>query len=174
MNNYQQQRTVDSVYNSRQTIIDDKHKMPFEMFHERGSLSYKNDSIKATHDSSLLNQAFFSQSNIDQIQNMIRHDIYKMSNGMYTIGKQSNTELIIIMRSIYFQYARHLLDNTTIRDQVEELNIKVVRDSVPKILSQIQQYYGYMRDSTTMHDPMELPKPGRVFGRKVNTPQPPF
>ena len=67
-----------------------------------------------------LSQTFFSQQNIQIIQNGIRAGVYHKSNGQYTIGPQDCDSLKIVMRSVYLQHAANQPNNIT--QQVAELN----------------------------------------------------
>lgn len=167
-------RTYDSVVDSRKSFIDKKPKKPYFLFQESGIPEYGNNVIKADFDKDMLNQLFFSKENISQIQNSLRFKIYQLSEGKYTIGNQSETELIIVMRSIYYQHSRNINDKNVIKEQIKNLNQLVVKEISPKILSQIQQYYGYMRDSTKRMDPLPNPENTNLFARRNNNPTAPF
>jgi hypothetical protein len=80
-----------------------------------------------------LTQLFFSRINMDRIQNQIRYKVYLVSNGEYTIDRQSDTELEIVMRSIYLQYSQNL--NCRLAEQVDNLNKLCVDWAVPRIMS---------------------------------------
>ena len=54
-------------------------------------------------DETPLSQAFFSQQNIQMLQNGIRAGVYNRSNGQYVIGPQDCDSLKIIMRSVFLQ-----------------------------------------------------------------------
>ena len=69
--------------------------------------------------SNSLSQAFFSQQNIQIIQNGIRAGVYQRSNGQYVIGPQDCDSLKIIMRSVFLQYAAN--QPTNINLQIAEL-----------------------------------------------------
>ena len=71
-----------------------------------------------------LSQAFFSQQNIQIIQNGIRAGVYHKSNGQYTIGQQDCDSLKIIMRSVFLQYSANQPKN--ISQQIEELKINYI------------------------------------------------
>jgi hypothetical protein len=167
-------RTVDSVNNARQVVIDTKQKNPYILFQETGIPQYGTNIIKADFDKSTLNELYFSRENLEQIQNSVRFNVYTLSEGKYTIGKQSDTELIIIMRSIFFQHSKNITNKDTIKAQISELNKLVVNDISPKILSQIQQHYGYLRDSTKRMEPHELPKNTNLFSRRITNSTTPF
>jgi len=167
-------RTIDSVNNARQVIIDTKHKNPYILFHESGIPNYGTNVIKADFDKNILNNLYFSRENVEQLHNSIRFNVYTLSEGKYTIGKQSDTELIIVMRSIFFQHSKNITNEDTIKNQISELNRLVINELVPKILSQIQQHYGYLRDSTKRMEPLPNPKNTNLFGRRISNPTTPF
>lgn len=111
---------------------------------------------------------FFSKDNINNIQNVIKHLIYKELNQV--IDTQDPTELMIIMRSIFLEYHRHpkLLDEgmdevtkkallKQYSNEVARLNELVINESVPKIISQIQQYLDYLRDASAPRIPFKNP-----------------
>ena len=79
-------------------------------------------------DETPLSKAFFSRENIQIIQNGLRADVYRLSNGEYSIGQQDNDELKIIMRALYLESAINL--PTNIREQVAALNQRVLKHCV--------------------------------------------
>lgn len=92
-------------------------------------------------------RAFFSKHNIDHLQEQMIQQVYQKSCGNFKISRQSDDELLIIMRSIYLQYTRNLPFD--IEGQVNELNKQVLLYAVPNILTRAQGYLGYMRDQNT-------------------------
>lgn len=96
---------------------------------------------------------FFSEKNINALQEGIRYRIYNETNGKHIIGRQSDTDLKIIMRSIYLQYSKNLPNN--IVEQVRELNKKVLDWSIKEILSNLKQFDMYRKDISTMPVPLE-------------------
>jgi hypothetical protein len=99
---------------------------------------------------------YFSEANMDRVQNMIRYHVWLGSNKRHIISKQSAIELEIIMRSIYLQHARNL--PCKIGEQVHELNKMVVTWCVQKILSEVDQYLNYLQNLDTLPQELELPK----------------
>jgi hypothetical protein len=65
-------------------------------------------------------------------------------------------ELKIIMRGIYYQYARNLETNLT--EQVDDLNKKVINWSVPHVLSAVDHYHYYINDISHLPVPMQQPQ----------------
>ena len=102
-----------------------------------------------------LSITFFSQQNIQMLQNGIRAGVYKKSNGQYTIGQQDCDSLKIIMRSVYLQYAANQKNN--ISEQVAELNNIVLNYCVQQVYSEAQGYMKYINDASTLVVPIAHP-----------------
>ena len=100
-----------------------------------------------------VSSVFFSNNNIDLLQFGIRNRILNDTQGKYQIGKQSETDLKIIMRSIYFQYGKNLAEN--IKEQVLDLNTRVIEWSVNEIISNIKQSERYIMDISTLPVPLD-------------------
>ena len=113
----------------------------------------------------VLNQLFLSPENIENVQQRIRYEIYKASNQQHIIGRQSERELVIVMRSIYFTYGKNL--PTNIKGQIQDLNDLVVQEVVPGILSAIQGDLRYLWDASTQPMPLALPQNMSNKGMKV-------
>ncbi len=92
----------------------------------------------------LLSKLFFSSKNIEIIQNAIRYEVWKTTDKNAVISKQSDTELLIVMRSIFVQNAKHRPDNIT--QQISDLNDLVVKAVVPGIISEATAHLSYLRD----------------------------
>lgn len=117
------------------------------------------------HEATELNQTFMSQQNLDLLQDRLRYEVYKQSNGEFVIDRQDDTNLQIIMRSIYLQYSKNRPDK--MREQIQELNDLVIQDAVPKILSQIVGYKSYLvRASSGNPVPLSHPENLNSAGRK--------
>ena len=101
-----------------------------------------------------LSNAFFSEQNIQIIQNGIRSGVYKKSNGKFTISNQNEDTLKIIMRSIFLQNAKHGKDVTS---EIITLNKLVCDYAIPQIYGEADGYMKYKRDVSTMAKPMQRP-----------------
>jgi len=95
---------------------------------------------------------FFSCNNIDVLQDGLRYKIYQLSNGKHVIGRQSDQDLKIIMRSIYLQYSKNLSNDVV--GQVRELNGLVLDWAVKEVFSNVKQYDKYVIDVSTLPTPM--------------------
>ncbi len=60
-----------------------------------------------------LENTFFSDENISLINRQLILSVFKKSNGQIKISDQSKESLIIVMRYIFLEYARHLPYNIT-------------------------------------------------------------
>ena len=102
-----------------------------------------------------LSQAFFSQQNIQILQNGIRAGIYHKSNGQYIIGPQDCDALKIIMRSVYLQHAANQSNN--IPQQITELNKIVLDYCIKQVYGEAQGYMKYIDDVSTLVVPISNP-----------------
>jgi len=102
-----------------------------------------------------LSRTFFSQQNIQILQNGIRAGVYHKSNGQYIIGQQDCDSLKIIMRSVYLQHSANLTNN--ISQQVSELNKIVLDYCIQQVYSEAQGYMKYLDDASTLVVPISHP-----------------
>jgi hypothetical protein len=102
-----------------------------------------------------LSQAFFSEQNIQIIQNGIRAGIYNKSNGQYVIGPQDCDSLKIIMRSVFLQYSANQPSNY--QQQITQLNKIVLDYCIQQIYSEAQGYMKYVDDASTLVVPLAHP-----------------
>lgn len=128
------------------------------------------------HEETLLTNLYFSKNNIQNIQNLIKFIVHRETK--YIIDNQSETELIIVMRSVYLEYVNHpniITQNMNKSEkeilyklytkEIARLNEIVINLIVPKIISQVQQYLDYLRDSNVNYQ-IELPKSNSITGER--------
>lgn len=113
----------------------------------------------------LLNQLFLSPENIELVQTRIKYAVYVASGKKHIISRQDDTELAVVMRSIYLQYGKNI--PVGIKEQIEDLNDIVVQECTSKIMSQIEQHIAYLRDKSSQPMPLSLP----VFTSTIGTKQ---
>jgi len=113
------------------------------------------DAMTGNWTNTVLSDAFFSAKNIQILQNGIRAGVYKLSNNQYLIDEQNTDELLIIMRSIFLQYAKNLPNNIT--QQIKDLNNLVLDYAVHQVYGEVQGYMKYKQDASTMYDPIARP-----------------
>ena len=103
-----------------------------------------------------LETIFFSEENIDLINKQLILSVYYNSNKQFKIQNQSTDNLIIIMRYIFIEYARHLPYD--ILKQIKELNNRVVDEIVPTIITNINQKIDYLKEINNPRQLLELPQ----------------
>jgi hypothetical protein len=146
-------------YNGRVNIVDPNSDIRFKM-QEKIAIKNKTteyrEALAGTWESNLLSQVYFSEGNIQIIQNALRAGVYKMSKNRFVIPPQNLDTLKIIMRSIYMQYAEHYENNIT--GQVERLNKLVLEYAIPSVYAEAVGYTRYCYDQSTLVTPLELPR----------------
>ena len=123
--------------------------------------SYLN-SLTGNFERSHLSDAYFSQANIQIIQNGIRKGVHDKSNGKILIDSQPSDQVVTVMRSIYLQNSKNL--ETNIPQQIQELNNMVLNYCVQNIYGEAVAYLKYKHDASTMHTPMAAP----IYSNKTN------
>lgn len=127
--------------------------------------NYTPEAIKGIHSDTEISMAYFSQKNIDELQNMLRYNIWIISEKQYVIGRQSDADLRLVMRSMYLQYCQHQKNN--IQAQVNYLNKLVLDYCLPKILSEVKQYMKYRQDASGLYKPIDRSINMSVKGSKT-------
>jgi len=146
-------------YNGRVNIIEPDNPMIQFKMQERIALKNKSSSyseaLAGNYEYNVLGQVYFSNNNIQIIQNGLRAGVYHKSNKQFLIPPQNINNLKIIMRSIYLQYAQHLENNIT--QQVECLNELVLDYCIPVVYKEAVGYLKYTQDQSSLVVPMERP-----------------
>jgi hypothetical protein len=115
--------------------------------------NFETDMIRGNWETTPVSKLFFSRENIQTIQNSIRKTVFEKSQPKgYVIDDQSVDELKMIMRAMYYQYARNATFD--VAGQVTELDQRVVDWSVPHILSAVDHYHYYLQDISHMPVPL--------------------
>lgn len=125
---------------------------------------YNKEALKGIQQDSPLSKLFFSKTNIDALQEGIRYSVYKATNGKFVIGRQSDDELKVIMRSYYLQFSQNL--QYELIEQIKELNGLVLDYCVQQVMSGVTSYSGYLRDIQMLPYPMDLPQTTSIYGTK--------
>lgn len=141
--------------------------VPFELFQgeRQETVNSYQVSTQGTLETTPVSSMFFSNDNKEYIQNRLIDDVFKMSNNKHIISRQSDLHLLIIMRSIYFQYGRNV--PCDIKEQVFELNEMVIKDCVSRILVEIEQRNKYTDFVTHLPQQIPLPKNMSIKGDKM-------
>ena len=118
--------------------------------------NFQLEALYGIQEQTQLNQLYFSKDNMNIIQNKIRYEVYMKTDKKHIIDNQSAVELEIIMRSIYLQHSPNL--PTQIKEQIKYLNELVTNWCVEKIIPEVYQYMGYLKQVEYMPVPIEHPQ----------------
>ena len=145
LNSQYQKRLNEDTQGLIPPIESDETIRPYELY--KNSNSKQNTSVDIISNivvPNALSRTFFSNDNVERIQNQIINDVYTQSKKV--ISRQSYQELQIIMKSIYLQYSRNLPNN--IEQQVFKLNKYVIDECVSIIIPNVTQYTKYITEIT--------------------------
>lgn len=112
------------------------------------SINAESRGIKVDTEGNRVADIYFSAENLDALQQGIRWRVFVESDGRHVIGRQSDTEIRIVMRSIYLQEG--VSADQDVLQQVRTLNAKVLAYCVPRILTEIGMYLKFQRDVSTV------------------------
>ena len=129
-----------------------------------GQYNYSRNIVKNIHENNPITDVFFSQKNIDYLQAMMIKEVFRYSG--YRIGRQSDNELLIIMRSLYLQYSDGDMQN--FQKTVNFLNQQVLFDAVPRVITRVSQYVDYSRDAGVGRTFFDRPENVSITGTKTN------
>ncbi len=116
----------------------------------------------------LMKEEFFSEENMDIIQNMIIKNVFYKSGETLRINKIKSETLIQVMNHMWTNFCRFLPYD--LKEQIRDLNTKVTDYLIPLLLKESQFYFNYLRDSDRTNLP-QLERPIMVSkGRKQQLP----
>ena len=119
---------------------------PFKLFQEsnKGPEENFNDSVSNILDGTILSKVYFSRKNINNLQQKIKSGIQLKSEGKLRVGDQSETQLKIIMRSIYLTHSKNV--DCNIQQQISQLNNKILQYCIENVMTNAVQYINYLND----------------------------
>ena len=74
---------------------------------EDNNYAFNKHAVTSIYEYNALQAQYFSNKNINLIQNKIKRRVYKQSENNYVIANQDLKILKIVMKSIYLQYAKN-------------------------------------------------------------------
>jgi len=118
--------------------------------------NFKYEALQHIQTPSPLGMLFFSKENMNRIQAELRYTVWIQSGKKHIIGEQSAIELEIIMRAIFLQFS--LNQNQNFKQQITYLNKLVLDYCVPNVMSEVEQYLGYLDNVQKLPNPIPLPE----------------
>lgn len=152
---------VDTLYGTNYNVYD--------LFRndQKPSTYFPMEAVKGVHSPNDISKLFFSKMNIDALQDGIRYQVYLKTNKKHVIDRQSDTDLKVIMRSVYLENARHDDINKNIIDEIRRLNKLVIDIAITRIIQEINMYMRYREDITNLPVPLERGQFSSNKGTKV-------
>lgn len=148
---------MDYSANGRVNIMGPNVSTKFSMM-DKIPLTTKTDYsnvLTGTFERTRLSDAYFSQDNIQIIQNGLRKGVYDRSNQKILVDQQPQDQVVSVMRSMFYQHSKNLEDN--IPKQIQDLNKYVIDFCVNQVYNEAVAYLKYKEDSSKMHVPMSAP-----------------
>jgi hypothetical protein len=127
-------------------------------------ISMRQDMVGHLHQETPLNQVFFSDANLDKLQNDLQDQVLLMSNGRYRVGRQSDIDLKIIMRSYYLMYGKNGPD---VAADLADLNARVVGYAAAKVYSEADFHEFYINDIQDFAPPIANPMNVAMYGTRT-------
>lgn len=121
------------------------------------------EQMQYRHTETPLNRLFFSQGNIDNLQAQIQTAVAQMVNA--NIDRQSDSDLMLIMRSYYLQYARN--EPNRLQEELDELNKRVVNFAANRIAVEVEAYRYYRKDIMDFPAPIANPLDTHIYGTRT-------
>jgi hypothetical protein len=140
----------------------------FSTHHEDPKLAYgskfQQQAIIRVHTATPLNQAFFSDANIQYLQDEIRYRVWNKSDKKHVIDQQRPDDLKTIMRAYYLQYQINVEKDAA--KELNELNERVLTYCVSDVLGSINMWL-YNRNQT-LNYPEQIGRPinPHIYGTK--------
>jgi hypothetical protein len=146
----------------------DNFEVPFSLTSLTTAPSQFDDTIESvrrslSHMRTPLFDSFFSTVNIDVVQNRLRATIQKKSG--YAIDRQSDTDLLVIMRRVYCDNSN--VGATDVAAEVSRLNDLVLFIVVPMVASGVVGYLAYLRDASSLPPPLKYGEQTSIKGTKT-------
>lgn len=100
---------------------------------------------------------FLSQANVDALQQGIRYRVWVETEGRSIIGRQSDVELGLVMRSLLLDDGHNVEvgDTGMLMSEVRALNASVLDFCVPRIVAELGIYMRYRKDISSLPVPLE-------------------
>jgi hypothetical protein len=153
--------TNTTPYNGRVNLEEPENPdARFQMF-ERVQIQNKateyRDPLKGDIENTVLSRAFFSEANVQIIQNGLKAGVFQRSTDRELIIPNQNIDVLkTIMRHMFLEHSDFKPDNVT--EQIERLNQIVLDYTVPKVYSEAIGYLKYLEDQSRLVVPLSLPQ----------------
>ena len=111
--------------------------------------------IRGNYEKTPFTIAYFSNSNINSIQQSIRYYVNQQTQQI--VDQQSKDEIYIVMRSILFQNGDQTMTGDNILPEIERLNNLTIQFCVEKIVAELTLYNKYTDELQSLRIPISRP-----------------
>ena len=159
-------RTLAQMEQDRNTMTDAELRKDYPLSSmEEYETPYKNV-LAGIQELTPFSKAFFSRENMAWLQSNIRYKVYMYSDDRHVISDQDEANLIIHMRAIYLQNSNNPSCRSGYKAEILRINNLVMDKVVPEIITELEQYKGYLRDIEKIADPLPRPTNTNIVGTK--------
>jgi len=128
--------------------------------------THRQDLVGTQHKETPLNVVFFSQDNINQIQKAVHDQVMLMSDNKYSVDRQNEDDVKIVMRSYYLMYAKN--NPKMVAEELEDLNRRCIGHISAKVYSEVDFHMFYRKDIESFASPIANPTNVHVYGSRSN------
>jgi hypothetical protein len=121
------------------------------------------ENIQFKHSNTSLNEQFFGPDNMEFLQQQIRSTVASMIGAH--IDRQSDSDLLMVMRSYYLTYAQNVPGNEV--QEMKELNDRVVAFCSNRIAVEVEAYRYYRKDILDFTAPIARPLDTHIYGTRT-------
>jgi hypothetical protein len=121
------------------------------------------ENIQFKHSNTSLNEQFFGPRNVDFLQEQIRATVASMVNAQ--IDRQSDSDLLMVMRSYYLTYGENIPGNEA--QELKDLNDRVVAFCSNRIAVEVEAYRYYRKDILDFPAPIQRPIDTQIYGTRT-------
>lgn len=119
--------------------------------------------IQFRHSDTDLNTRFFGAENVERLQGGIQTAVRNMVNA--TIDRQSDPDLLMVMRSYYLQYGQNNPEN--VEQELQDLNERVIAFCSNRISVEVEAYRYYRKDILDFPAPIARPIDTQIYGTRT-------
>jgi hypothetical protein len=121
------------------------------------------ENIQFRHTNTSLNTQFFGAENMEVLQQQIRAAVAQMVNAQ--IDRQSDSDLLLVMRSYYLTYASNIGGNEA--QELSDLNARVVAFCSNRIAVEVEAYRYYRKDILDFPAPIARGIDTQIYGTRT-------
>ena len=149
--------------NGRVTITPGQNQFLLsDRFRNKQEVTPYTNSMKGLWYNTVLSNSYFSAYNIKYVQDNIRYIVYNKTNNI--IDYQNLDTLKNIMRAIFLKYSENRKND--LKNQIFTLNDIVINYCVNEVISGLDTYIKYIRDISTIPEPIQHPHNTGVRGEE--------